>query len=96
MKNNTNKSFLLFDNNRWHPSTFYDQKTELVWVMEYTLFIDIYQNKIVTKDGIKYAIHQDVYDAFLFKFNHSTNRKKRETRKRNIRNRNRKRTIKKE
>jgi len=75
------KPFLLFDNEKWHPSTFYDKETKLLWIMEYKLFTKIYTEKKHQEKGIKYAIHKDVFDAFLFKFRTIENRKKRETRK---------------
>lgn len=75
------KQFILFDNERWHPSTFYDQKTELCWVMDYSLFVKIYTGKMNGKEGIKYAIHKDVYNAFVFKFRSIDVKTKRETRK---------------
>lgn len=75
------KQFILFDNERWHPSTFYDQKTELCWIMDYSLFVKIYTGKVNEKEGTKYAIHKDVYNAFLFQFMSNGRKKKRETRK---------------
>lgn len=85
-------SFFIVDNKSWHPSSFYDNDTELKWVMDYKRFKKIYINKNVErneKQNIKYAIHKDVYNAFLFRYKLS----KRKTQKK-YRNKERK-TIKK-
>lgn len=85
MKNN-----ILFLSNNWIPSTFYDNKTELIWIFDYNLFINVYTNKIKLNNNInkKYAMHNDVYKSFLYKYNHSkkikiNNNKERKTKKKN-------------
>lgn len=64
-------NFYIVSSNTWQPSTFYDSETKLVWVMSYALFKNIYLGKIANKDGVKYAIHKDVYNAFYFKYKNS-------------------------
>ena len=70
----------------WQPSTFYDGKTKLTWVMKYDLFVKIHERKVRGGDGIAYAIHKDVYDAFLHMYKTKTHsggrsRPRRRTRK---------------
>lgn len=72
--------FHIVDNKTWHPSSFYDEKTTLQWVMEYKLFKKVYLDK-KRENGIKYAIHRDVYNAFLYKFKNSNKKKTRKTMK---------------
>lgn len=57
--------FTILDNS-WKPSTFYDGKKELIWINNYELFKEIYKNK--RENNYLYAIHKDVYDAFLYKY----------------------------
>ena len=73
-------NFYIVKWNSGQPSTFYDENTQLIWVMKYTLFKNIYLGRIKTNRGIKYAIHKDVYDAFYFKYRNSLLRKTRKNR----------------
>lgn len=89
------KQFMIFDSERWHPSSFYDSNTQLVWVMSYRLFKRIYarkhQSRCVTLDidgddktniSKKYAIHKDVYTAFVYRYkNENETKRKKRTRK---------------
>ena len=70
--------FYIVDNDTWHPSSYYDDKTSLIWVMNYILFKRVFFNNNHNKN-VKYAIHKDVYNAFIYKYN---NRRKNRTRKR--------------
>ena len=75
------KSFLILSES-WTPSRFYDDKTELVWVNTFSLFIKLYENKLVVEQGVKYAIHKDVYQAFRCMYREKQNKKSnKETRK---------------
>jgi len=68
----------------WQPSTFYDGKTKLTWVMKYDLFVKIHERKIRGGNGVAYAIHKDVYDAFLHMYKtkpQNGGKRKRRTRK---------------
>lgn len=69
---------LIVDNEMWQPSTFYDSKTKLKWIMSYSLFKKVYTKKVKTDNDNKYAIHNDVYKAFLYKYK---NCKRKQTRK---------------
>ncbi len=67
--------FLIVSSNTWQPSGFYDSATQLTWVMDFKLFTKIQTNKVTHH---KYAIHKDVYSAFMYKFkNMKKTRKKR-------------------
>lgn len=69
---------------QWTPSTFYDGNTELIWVNNYSLFVRIYEKRVRAPEGKRYAIHKDVYQAFVFKYKNSNGRKgggKRRTRR---------------
>lgn len=68
--------FYIVDNKTWHPSTFYNERTTLQWIMEYKLFKKVYLDK-KRENGINYAIHRDVYNAFLYKFKNSNMKKTR-------------------
>lgn len=75
------KQFLYFENNTWHPSSFWDQTHQLQWVFDYHLFKQIYFYKKSIPDT-HYAIHKDVYQAFREKLQREKTVKcKRTTRK---------------
>jgi hypothetical protein len=61
------KQFFIVKSNTWHPSGFYDAETKLIWVMEFKLFRKIHNGKIKPSLHSKYAIHKDVYEAFMYK-----------------------------
>lgn len=69
---------LIIENETWQPSTFYDSKTTLKWIMNYSLFKKVYTNKVKPGNEYKYAIHNDVYKAFLYKYK---NCKRKQTKK---------------
>ncbi len=64
-----NKNILIIKNvNSWTPSTFYDTNTTLLWVNSYKLFKQIYIHHIKPPNNVKYAIYNDVYKAFMYKY----------------------------
>lgn len=71
------KDLFLIKSTSWKPSSFYNQTTQLIWVLEYKLFKKIYTNQMEPKQGYRYAIHKDVYNAFLCKFKHAKKTRKR-------------------
>ena len=76
--------FIIVKNETWQPSSFYDSQTQLIWVMEYKLFRNVCANKSTPPEGYKYAIHKDVYAAFLHKYkNGKSIRKTRKLRRNN-------------
>lgn len=80
------KQFIILSES-WTPSRFYDDKTELVWVNTYDLFVKLYENTQRIEKGIKYAIHKDVYRAFRHMYREKQSKKSnRKTRK--IKNKN--------
>lgn len=70
-------AFYIVKKNTWQPSTFYDENTQLVWVMDFSLFKKIYSGKMPKNKGIQYTIHNDVYQAFLYKYKHASKTRKR-------------------
>lgn len=70
-------------NDNWKPSTFFNSNTNLEWILNYKLFEKIYNNKLTPNKDIKYAIHKDVFDAFLLKLkmNKERNKTKKSNRK---------------
>lgn len=67
----------------WTPSTFYDASTSLIWVISYETFVKVHEKKIKAPEGKKYAIHEDIYTAFLFMYkNKERASKRRKTRRR--------------
>lgn len=68
--------FILVENNTWSPPSFYDTNTQLIWVMDYKLFRNVYVKNLRPPSGYKYAIHRDVYNAFLYKLQISKNNRK--------------------
>lgn len=76
------KQFLYFKNKTWHPSSFWDQSHNLVWVFDYKLFKKVYHNKCTTTSPtILYAIHKDVYQAFYEKMQREKHKKTRKNKK---------------
>lgn len=73
------KHFFIVDSKSWHPSSFYDNSTQLTWVMEFKLFRKIYTGKVKSKPGNKYAIHKDVYTAFMNKLKNMKKTRKKYT-----------------
>lgn len=71
-------------NDNWKPSTFFNSNTNLVWILNYKLFEKIYNNKLTPKENVKYAIHKDIFDAFLLKL--KLNKERNKTRKSNRKN----------
>ncbi len=67
--------FYIVDNDTWHPSSFYDENTELIWVFTYKLFKKVYISGYLERN--KYGIHKDVYNAFLLKFKQNTTKRTR-------------------
>jgi hypothetical protein len=61
------KQFFIVKSNTWLPSGFYDSETKLIWVMDFKLFRKIKSGNIKPSLQHKYAIHKDVYDAFMYK-----------------------------
>ena len=52
----------------WSPSSYYDSSTSLIWINSYELFMKVYERKIKAPSDKKYAIHKDVYKAFLYMY----------------------------
>ena len=79
------RDFIMLSNS-WAPSTFYDSSTSLIWVISYETFVKVHEKKIKPPEGKKYAIHEDIYKAFLFMYKNKKNKershKKRKTRRR--------------
>lgn len=75
------ENILLIENEAsWSPPSFYDASTNLIWIQSYKLFTDVYSGllPLTLKKGTKYAIHKDVYHAFLFQYREKEKRKKQE------------------
>ena len=77
------RNFIMLSNS-WTPSSFYDSSTSLIWVVSYDTFVKVHEKKIRAPQGKKYAMHEDVYKAFLFMYKNkkTTAKKKRKTRRR--------------
>tara|TARA_Y100000780_G_scaffold232377_1_gene263238 strand:+ start:5576 stop:5857 length:282 start_codon:yes stop_codon:yes gene_type:complete len=80
--------FLIFENNTWKPSEYYDNNTRLKWVFSYKLFKKVYINREnnINRDNNRYAIHKDVYKAFLYKYKHLNNKTNKKTTRPNKKN----------
>lgn len=70
------KRDFLFLSESWIPSTFYDDKTQLIWVNTFDLFTKIYEKKVKSTVMYKYAIHKDVYRAFVCMYKNKRSNKK--------------------
>lgn len=73
---------LICNPNSWTPSKYYDDETQLIWVQSFPIFKKLYNNKIKQTSNVKYAIHKDVYKAFLLQY--KTNKKTRKINRNNI------------
>jgi len=70
--------FLIINNDSWNPSSYYNDTTTLNWVFTYKLFKKIYINREKPKDrNVKYAIHKDIYNCFLYKYRNCAKTRKR-------------------
>lgn len=75
------ENILLIENGTsWSPPSFYDTSTNLIWIQSYKLFTEVYSGLLLLtlKKGTKYAIHKDVYNAFLFQYREKEKREKQE------------------
>lgn len=73
------ENILIIENDTsWSPPSFYDASTNLIWIQTYKLFTDVYSGLLPLnlKKGTKYAIHKDVYHAFLFQYREKKKREK--------------------